>query len=304
MSLLKKASWAGLKVDGIFLEDCEENTTNIRSTPVLGKIKDIKTNKAIQNAEQIWIAMPLDSEKIKFIMSTLDTVTADIRLVPNWYDFPLLNHSVTVINGLPILNVSMSPMDGFSRVAKSIEDKVLSALILLLIMPILIIVAIGVKISSKGPVFYKQERVGWNGHPFFMYKFRSMPVNVESKNIEWGNASSKATTSFGKFIRKTSLDELPQFWNVLKGDMSIVGPRPERPQFVANFKHEVNGYMKKHKVKAGITGWAQINGWRGDTDLSSRIEHDLWYIDNWSLFLDIKIIALTVTKGFLDKNAE
>jgi putative colanic acid biosynthesis UDP-glucose lipid carrier transferase len=173
----------------------------------------------------------------------------------------------------------------------------------LLISPILMLVSIGVKLSSRGPIFYRQERVGWSGKPFEMLKFRSMPVNVEQHGVQWGGAQKKQTTKFGAFIRRTSLDELPQFINVLKGDMSIVGPRPERTVFVDQFKHEIPGYMQKHMVKAGITGWAQINGWRGDTDLSKRIECDLWYIGNWSLWLDLRIIFLTIFKGFISKHA-
>ncbi len=142
------------------------------------------------------------------------------------------------------------------------------------------------------------------GKPFMMYKFRSMPVDIEQNGIQWGNAGQKATTRFGQFIRRTSLDELPQFINVLVGDMSIVGPRPERTQFVNEFKHDIDGYMQKHMVKAGITGWAQVNGWRGDTDLLKRIEHDLYYISNWSIFLDLKIILMTLFNRATHANAE
>ena len=152
-------------------------------------------------------------------------------------------------------------------------------------------------------MFYRQERVGINNKPFHMLKFRTMPVDTEKSGVQWGGSAAKATTRFGQFIRKTSLDELPQFLNVLKGDMSIVGPRPERPMFVEQFKEEIPDYMKKHLVKAGITGWAQVHGWRGDTDLKTRIEYDLYYIENWSLWLDLKIIVMTVFKGFVNKNA-
>ena len=189
------------------------------------------------------------------------------------------------------------------RMVKWLEDKVLSSLILLLISPIMVLLALGVKLTSPGPVFYRQERVGLNSRPFNMLKFRSMPVDTEKSGVQWGGSAAKATTQFGQFIRKTSLDELPQFLNVLKGDMSIVGPRPERPMFVEKFKEEIPDYMKKHMVKAGITGWAQVHGWRGDTDLKTRIEYDLYYIENWSLWLDLKIIVMTVFKGFVNKNA-
>jgi putative colanic acid biosynthesis UDP-glucose lipid carrier transferase len=150
---------------------------------------------------------------------------------------------------------------------------------------------------------YRQERVGWNGEVFEIYKFRTMPVDLEEGKVVWGGSAKKSVTAFSRWLRSTSLDELPQFINVLQGKMSIVGPRPERPVFVEQFKKEIPGYMKKHLVKAGITGWAQIHGWRGDTDLNARIEHDLYYIENWSLWLDLKIIFFTIFRGFVNKHA-
>jgi putative colanic acid biosynthesis UDP-glucose lipid carrier transferase len=168
----------------------------------------------------------------------------------------------------------------------------------------MLLIAVGVKLSSPGPVFYRQERIGWNGKPFGMLKFRSMPVDAEEESgPRWASADDHRPTRFGSLLRRTSLDELPQFINVLKGEMSIVGPRPERPVFVHKFKDEVPDYMKKHLVKAGITGWAQVNGWRGNTDLSKRIEYDLYYIENWSLWLDIKIILMTLLPANIQKNA-
>ena len=179
----------------------------------------------------------------------------------------------------------------------------MATLILILISPLILILAICVKVSSPGPIFYRQERIGWNGEVFEILKFRSMPTNLEEEQVQWGGSANKSVTGFSKWMRATSLDELPQFFNVLQGQMSIVGPRPERPIFVEQFKQEIPDYMKKHLVKAGITGWAQIHGWRGDTDLHARIEHDLYYIENWSLWLDFKIIFLTIFRGFVNKNA-
>jgi putative colanic acid biosynthesis UDP-glucose lipid carrier transferase len=165
-------------------------------------------------------------------------------------------------------------------------------------------IAIAIKLTSKGPVFYRQKRVGWNGKEFEMLKFRSMPENAESSSGPvWATENENRATRVGTFLRKTSLDEFPQFINVLKGDMSIVGPRPERQCFVDQFKNEIPGYMQKHLVKAGITGWAQVNGWRGNTSLEKRIEYDLYYIENWSLAFDLKIIFLTILHGFVNKNA-
>jgi putative colanic acid biosysnthesis UDP-glucose lipid carrier transferase len=254
--------------------------------------------------DEIWVMLPLgDAQALERTLHALRHSAASIRLVPDLLTLRLINHGVTEIMGVPMYDVFASPMTGTNRLLKWLEDKVLSLLILILISPVMLAVALGVKLSSRGPVFYKQERVGLNNRSFYMLKFRSMPVDVEKNGVQWGGAAGKTTTRFGQFIRRTSLDELPQFLNVLMGDMSIVGPRPERPIFVEQFKDEIPDYMKKHMVKAGITGWAQVHGWRGDTDLKTRIEFDLFYIENWSIWLDLKIVFLTVFKGFMHKNA-
>lgn len=254
--------------------------------------------------DEVWLALPLgDETAIKDALHALRHSTASIRFVPDLFTLRLINHGVSDVLGMPMYDLSTSPMTGMNQLVKWLEDKVLSSLILLLISPLMIFLALGVKLTSRGPVFYRQERVGLNNKPFHMLKFRSMPVDTEKGGVQWGGSAAKATTRFGQFIRKTSLDELPQFLNVLLGDMSIVGPRPERPMFVEQFKEEIPDYMKKHMVKAGITGWAQVHGWRGDTDLKTRIEYDLYYIENWSLWLDLKIIVMTVFKGFVNKNA-
>ncbi|WP_372878832.1 undecaprenyl-phosphate glucose phosphotransferase [Spongiibacter marinus] len=298
---LKKAEWAGFSVKGYFGEG------EIVGESRLGGFHEI--NEYLESDEdtvdQIWIAMPLSKEKeINQILEELRFATQDVRLIPGIEGFRLINNSVAQIADMPVINLQVSPMTGMNRFVKAVEDRVLAGIILTLISPIMIALAIGVKMSSPGPIFYRQERVSRAGKPFMMYKFRSMPVDTEKNGVQWGNASTKATNKFGQFIRKTSLDELPQFLNVLFGDMSIVGPRPERTQFVNEFKHDIDGYMQKHMVKAGITGWAQVNGWRGDTDLSKRIECDLYYINNWSVWMDIKIIVMTFFKGFVNQNAK
>jgi putative colanic acid biosynthesis UDP-glucose lipid carrier transferase len=259
---------------------------------------------ASSQIDEVWLALPLaDVNAIQRILHALRHSAASIRLAPDLFTLRLINHGVSEVLGVSMYDLSTSPMTGTNQFVKWAEDKLLSALILLLISPVMLAVAIGVKLSSRGPIFYRQERVGLNNRPFAMLKFRSMPVDVEKDGVRWGGAATKATSRFGQFIRKTSLDELPQFINVLKGDMSIVGPRPERSVFVEQFKDEIPDYMKKHLVKAGITGWAQVHGLRGDTDLKTRIEYDLFYIENWSFWLDLKIIFLTVFKGFVNKNA-
>jgi putative colanic acid biosynthesis UDP-glucose lipid carrier transferase len=267
---------------------------------------DVAALEALANAplDEVWVMLPLgDAHAIKTTLHGLRHSAASIRLVPDLLTLRLINHGVTEVMGVPMYDLSASPMAGVSQQLKWLEDKVLALLILLAISPVMLVVALGVKLSSPGPVFYRQQRVGLNNRSFGMLKFRSMTVDVEKDGVRWGGATDKATTRFGQFIRQTSLDELPQFLNVLWGDMSIVGPRPERPMFVEQFKNEIPDYMKKHLVKAGITGWAQVHGWRGDTDLKTRIEFDLFYIENWSIWLDLKIIFLTVFKGFLNKNA-
>ena len=254
--------------------------------------------------DEVWLALSFSEEQaIKDALHALRHSTASIRFAPDLFALRLVNHGMSDVLGMPMYDLSTSPMTGVNQLIKWLEDKLLSALILLLISPLMLVLALGVKLTSRGPVFYRQQRVGLNNQPFNMLKFRSMPVDIEKDGVRWGGSATKATTRFGQFIRKTSLDELPQFINVLKGDMSIVGPRPERPMFVEQFKEEIPDYMKKHLVKAGITGWAQVNGWRGDTDLKTRIEYDLYYIENWSLWFDIKIILLTIFKGFVNKHA-
>ena len=254
---------------------------------------------------EVWVCLPLsNSQEVQRILYCLRNTTLDIRYIPDWSGFQLINHCVTKVADFYMFDLNCSPMNNGATLLKELEDKILSFLILVLISPILVLIAFGVKFSSPGPIFYRQERVGWNGRPFVMYKFRTMRVEAESESGPiWATQGDNRPTPFGRFLRKTSLDELPQFYNVLKGDMSIVGPRPERKVFVDQFKEQVPGYMKKHLVKAGVTGWAQVNGWRGNTSLKKRIEHDLYYVENWSVLFDLKIIGLTLVKGFVDVNA-
>ena len=302
---IRNSAWMGFDIVG-FLDDKEElHGSSIDGIEVKGGINNLGEIANHEVIDEILITLPMQArDRVEEILHILRHHTITVRYVPDIFGLRLINHSVTEFAGLPALNLTESPMYGSNRVIKAIEDKILAFLILLTISPLLLLVAIGVKISSRGPIFFRQERVSWNGKPFTMYKFRTMPVDVEKQTGPvWANGSEKRATPFGSFLRKTSLDELPQFWNVLKGDMSIVGPRPERPYFVEKFKEEIPGYMKKHMVKAGITGWAQINGWRGDTDINKRIEFDLFYVENWSLWFDIKIIFLTLFRGFVHKHA-
>lgn len=292
---LDKANWSGFRAKS-HLENSDKLLT--KTNDFLNFIKKEKVG-------EIWIGLSLKSNKdIAQTLNILKLSSVQVRVIPMLYDLNLLNHSVTELANMAMINIRTSPLFGFNKIIKYTEDKFLSAIILTLVSPLMLVIAGIIKVTSKGPVFYKQERLSWDGKPFAMLKFRSMPVNAEDKSgAVWAKSGEKRATKFGSFLRKTSLDELPQFINVIKGDMSIVGPRPERPVFVEKFKDEIPNYMQKHLVKAGITGWAQINGWRGNTDLKTRIEYDLFYIDNWSIGFDLKIIFLTIFKGFISKNA-
>ena len=296
--------WMGLDVVG-YLDDAPGDNDE-----VLGQTKDalaIVDAFAAKNTpiHYVYIALPLAaSEKISFIIDQLSTRLTHVCLVPDLFQFNMLNSRITDVDGLPVLHIlDEAPLE-IRRYVKRFIDVVFSGLFLLVASPFLVLIAILVKLSSRGPVFYKQERMGLNGRLFNMLKFRSMPVNAESTSGPvWAKAGENRATRIGAFLRRTSLDELPQFINVLKGDMSVVGPRPERPIFIENFRNQVPGYMLRHKMKAGITGWAQINGWRGNTSIEKRIEYDLYYIQNWSITLDLKIMWLTLWKGFVNEHA-
>ncbi len=208
------------------------------------------------------------------------------------------------LDGVPVININDVPLQGFNSIVKRGIDIALSAAgLALLTIPLGIIAAV-VRMTSRGPVFYRQERTGLDGKPFTIVKFRSMYDDAERETGPvWTKQDDPRVTPLGRFLRRSNIDELPQLWNVLRGDMSIVGPRPERPHFVEQFRHKIPSYMLRHKVKAGLTGWAQVNGWRGNTPLEKRIEYDLYYIENWSVRLDLKIMWLTLVKGFFHKHA-
>jgi len=252
--------------------------------------------------DEIWISFTLThGDKVNSVLNALLQSPATIRIAPDLFTYRLINHNVSEILGFPMFDITSSPLIGINAFFKDVQDFVISFFALLVMSPLMMIIALCVKMTSQGPVFYRQERVSLNGKIFNMLKFRSMSNDVEKDEIVWGKSDAKVNHWFGKFLRDTNLDELPQLINVLMGDMSIVGPRPERPMFVNEFKNTIPYYMKKHLVKGGITGWAQVNGFRGDTDLNTRIEYDLFYIENWSIFFDIKIIFLTLSKLFSRK---
>lgn len=259
--------------------------------------------------DEIWICPTVnDMRAIYPLLSTLRQTTANIRLVPDMGLFNLMNNGLTVVLGMPMLDVSSTPMSGFNVALKWLEDKVLGLLILLLISPVMLVIALAVKLSSRGPVIFRQKRHGWNGETIEVYKFRSMYTHQEVQGqVTQARKSDPRVTPIGRFLRSSSLDELPQFLNVMQGRMSIVGPRPHAVEHNLYYRDLIPQYALRHKVKPGITGWAQVNGLRGETDtvnkMVSRVQADLFYIENWSLWLDIKIIALTILRGFFGKTA-
>ena len=265
--------------------------------------------KGERQIDEVWLCLPLgDKAGIYATLSALNHSTANIRIVPDIFAIKLMNHGISEVMGIPMLDLSASPITGNLRLLKAVQDYVLGTLILLLISPVMLGIALAIKFTSKGPVLYQQLRHGWNGEEIWIYKFRSMVVHAEQHGqVTQAQKSDARITPLGAFLRRTSLDELPQFINVLQGRMSIVGPRPHALAHNDYYKLLVPGYMLRHKVKPGITGWAQVNGFRGETDtldkMEKRVEYDLHYIENLSLELDLKIIFATVFRGFVHRNA-
>jgi putative colanic acid biosysnthesis UDP-glucose lipid carrier transferase len=302
---LVQSPWAGFNVRGFYDDDPGSAGATVAGLPVSATDACLLADVAAGSIDQVWLALPLRADaRIREILTMLREQTVEVRFVPDIYSFHLLNHSVTEVAGLPVISLTETPMSGINRMVKAIEDYALATLLLVAASPLMLLIAIGVKLSSKGPVLYRQERVTWNGERFQMLKFRTMPVGAEAATGPvWTRQGERRATPFGNLLRRTSLDELPQFMNVLKGEMSLVGPRPERPEFVERFRQQIPGYMHKHLVKAGITGWAQVNDLRGDSDLTQRIQYDLYYIDNWSLWFDLRIMVLTLWHILKSRNA-
>lgn len=295
----------GYVVRGI-LDNHVPTGTMYRGVKVLGSIENLEVILPLSQLDEIAVTLSLaDYDILEEIVSLCEKSGVHTKFIPD-YNSLIPNKPYTEdLMGLPVINIRYVPLTNTLNAAvKRLMDIVGSALGLVILSPLLFILAILVRISSKGPVIFKQERVGLHNKPFQMYKFRSMEVQTEDREKEgWTVKNDPRVTRIGKVMRKTSMDELPQLWNILKGDMSIVGPRPERPQFVERFREEIPRYMIKHQVRPGLTGWAQVNGYRGDTSIRRRIECDLYYIENWSMAFDIKIIFMTLLKGLVNENA-
>jgi Undecaprenyl-phosphate glucose phosphotransferase len=296
---------AGLRVIGVLCDDPGRSGRSIVGVPVFAGTEQIKQVLQRHPVQQVLIALPKeDAHRLEKILADLDDETVSIRLVPDLLHVLTLRSSVEDLDGLPMINLRESPLVGWAAVGKRALDIVASGAALLLAAPLLAVIALAIRLTAGRPIFYAQERMGLDGRVFRMLKFRTMVSDAEAESGPvWTVPDDPRRTGLGAFLRRTSLDELPQLWNVLRGDMSLVGPRPERPVFIEQFRREIPGYMLRHKVKAGLTGWAQVHGWRGNTSLHERVEHDIYYIQNWSLGLDLQILLMTLWQGLLHRNA-
>jgi len=289
----------GFEVVGFLDDDPGKQGTSLSGVPILGPTGRIEEVLEEGRIDQVFVALPLEAHrKMLRILQVVSRECVEVKLVPDILQYATLNAALEDVDGTPVINLSQVPLQGWNSMVKRSMDVVLSLAGLIVLLPFLPIAALAIWIEDRGPIFYRQERMGLDGKPFMILKFRSMRVDAESSTGPvWAVKDDPRRTRIGSFLRRTSLDELPQIWNVLKGEMSIIGPRPERPAFVHEFKHKIPQYMLRHRVKAGITGWAQVHGWRGNTSIKKRIQYDLYYIENWSLKLDLKILWMTFRKG-------
>jgi Undecaprenyl-phosphate glucose phosphotransferase len=299
---LRHASWMGIKNIG-FVEDQPTRWTG--DLNILGTPTDLPVLIQKYNIEHVFIALPMCRyDEARRVFDILSQSLVEVRLIADVPELAGLSLTTANLDGLPVIGLRESPHFGLNIVVKRAMDIVLASLALIVLSPLMLLIACLVKLTSKGPVFYVQERCGLNGKPFPMLKFRSMRVDAENQTgAVWAQKDDPRRTRLGTFLRKTSLDELPQFINVLRGDMSLVGPRPERPEFIHRFRKTIPNYMARHCVKSGITGWAQVHGWRGNTSLRKRIQFDLYYITHWTPWLDLRILFLTVLRGLINRNA-
>ena len=292
----------GIRIHGYLTRHAQKVGRVSEGIEVIGLYEDLE--KYALNMDIIFLCLPPDAEQnLEKLLGFLATTTLEVKVIPSIYEFITLRAEAEMFDGLPIITLQGSPLQGWNVVMKRMTDMVGSAIALTLAAPLMAIIAMLILFTSPGPIFYRQERMGLDGQSFMMLKFRTMQIDQPGDIVLLTSKDDPRVTQVGKVLRRTSLDELPQFWNVLKGDMSIVGPRPERSWVVEEVRKEIPLYMLKHKMKAGITGWAQINGWRGNTSLEKRIEHDLYYIEHWSMWFDFKIMLLTVWRGFVHRHA-
>ena len=286
----------GYSIVGFIDETTDDSQLGYRGIPLLGSLVDAERLLKEERVDQLYVALPLDQHvNMLKLIEISNKECVDVKVIPDFLQFVTLRARLEELDGIPLINVNDVPLRGFNSAVKRVIDIGCSSTALALLCGPMTIIAAAIRLSSDGPILYRQERMGLDGQPFELLKFRSMYPDAERESGPvWASENDPRRTAVGKFLRRFSLDELPQLWNVLMGDMSLVGPRPERPFFVDQFKDRVPQYMLRHKVKAGITGWAQVNGWRGNTSIEKRIEYDLYYIENWSVALDFKIMWLTI----------
>jgi Undecaprenyl-phosphate glucose phosphotransferase len=294
----------GLQVRGYLTRNAEKVGQVLEGTPVIGTFEqapDILTS----HVDMVFLCLPPEVEsEAERLMNILSATTAEVKIIPSIYEFVTLRAEAEMFEGLPIITLQGSPLYGWNLLLKRMVDVCGATVALVVASPIALVIAVLIKLTSPGPVFYRQTRVGLDGKAFDIVKIRTMRVDAEEKTGPiWAQAHDPRRTAIGTFLRRTSLDEVPQFWNVLKGEMSIVGPRPERPELIEKFRAQIPQYNLRHKMKAGITGWAQINGLRGNTCWEKRLAYDMYYIEHWSLWLDVKIMIMTLWKGLIHREA-
>jgi Undecaprenyl-phosphate glucose phosphotransferase len=299
---LRNANWMGIKNVGFVQDQPSRFSSDLN---IVGTITDLPELVTKLQVEHVFIALPLsrfaDTRKV---FDVLSRNLVEVRTVVDVPALAGLSLTTSNLDGLPVIGLRESPHFGLNIVVKRAMDIVLSLFALFILSPIMFVVALIVRLTSPGPIFYRQERCGLNGKPFWMLKFRTMRTDAEAQSGPvWAAKDDPRRTPLGAFLRRTSIDELPQLINVLRGDMSMVGPRPERPVFIQQFSKTIPNYMARHCVKAGITGWAQVHGWRGNTSLRKRVEYDLYYITHWNPWLDLRILLMTVWKGWVHRNA-
>ena len=295
----------GFEVVGFLDDDPRKVGSTVCGLPVLGTLRQADEIVNDHDIDQVFVALPLEAhKKMLQVIDVMAQECVEIKLVPDILQYAALRAGLEDLDGTPVINLSQVPLQGWNSMLKRAIDVGMAIAVMIALIPIVPLIALLIWLEDRGPIFYRQERMGLDGKPFMIVKFRSMRVNAEATSGPvWAVRDDPRRTRVGSFLRRTSLDELPQIWNVLTGDMSIVGPRPERPTFVREFKHKIPRYMLRHRVKAGITGWAQVHGWRGNTSIKKRIQYDLYYIQNWSLTLDFKILWMTIRYALRHHNA-
>jgi Undecaprenyl-phosphate glucose phosphotransferase len=295
----------GYEIVGFVDDRATGDHLGYRGLPLLGTIDDASEIATREGVHHLYVALPPDQHlRMLQLIESTSRECVDVKVVPDLLQVIALRARLEDLDGVPVININDVPLQGFNSLVKRVIDIIISSAALVALAIPFAVIALLVKVTSRGPVFYRQERMGLDGRRFLIYKFRSMHHDAEAETGPvFARDDDPRRTAFGRLLRRSNIDELPQLWNVVRGEMSIVGPRPERPNFVAEFKDRIPQYMLRHKVKAGMTGWAQVHGWRGNTSIEKRIEYDLYYIENWSVRLDFKIMWLTLLRGFFHKHA-